>query len=123
MQGHEKQQRRNDNQETQRADADFFVQREFVPEALRAQRAPDGLQPGPYRPTTPVVLKEEVKLVCELSAVDTIIDASAKVSLYGDTAASDDISRVSSVLSEITKKIGVDYEFLIICQTNNIHLF
>ncbi|MBN2255135.1 MAG: Cache 3/Cache 2 fusion domain-containing protein [Deltaproteobacteria bacterium] len=67
-----------------------------------------------------LVLKEEVKLVSELSVVDTIIETSAKVSQYGDTVASEDISRVGSFLSEITKKIGADYEFLLVTDKNGI---
>lgn len=66
------------------------------------------------------VLKEEVKLISELSVIDTIIDSSAKVSQCGDIAASDDVLRISSVLSEITKKIGADYEFLVVTDKNGM---
>jgi len=67
-----------------------------------------------------LVLKEELKLVSGLSALDTIIDTSTKVSKHGDTVASDDISRVSGVLSEITKRIGADYEFILATDKNGI---
>ena len=61
-----------------------------------------------------LVLKEELKLVSELSINNDLIQAATKVSASGMTSASGECATAGAVLSSLTRKIGKDYEGILI---------
>lgn len=65
-----------------------------------------------------LVLKEELKLVSELSVNSDLIQAATKVSASGLASASDECATAGLFLSSLTRKIGKDYEGIMITDAN-----
>lgn len=68
--------------------------------------------------TIGTVLREELKLVDELSAGNTTIDVATKVAADGIEGSAPDIEKLSRKLSQAMKQIGTDYEVICVADTN-----
>jgi methyl-accepting chemotaxis protein len=68
--------------------------------------------------TVQLVLVEESKLISELSVRDDIISALSKAAAGGIEAAEGDLSKIGNDLVAMMKKIGKDYEAVIVIDAN-----
>jgi len=65
-----------------------------------------------------LVLQEEIKVVSHLASNSAVTDALAGVAKNGVEGAAGEISRANATLTELLKKSGKDYEFIVATDAN-----